>query len=108
MAAPKQDSAELENATPIGSVHESDQHEKHIQREELDDDPVYTYAEQRKIVHRVDRRLITIAGIIYMNSLMDRSNLPNAGIAGMMDDLELTVGFRYVSPSLSFSRFFLF
>ncbi|RVX72343.1 hypothetical protein B0A52_04548 [Exophiala mesophila] len=102
MATPKADSAELENATPIGSLHESDQHEKHVTREELDDDPVYTYAEQRKIVHRVDRRLITIAGIIYMNSLMDRSNLPNAGIAGLLEDLELTVGFRYSTIALVF------
>lgn len=47
--------------------------------EALDDDPVYSYSEQRKIIHRIDRRLIVISGIIYMNSLMDRSNLPNAG-----------------------------
>lgn len=63
--------------------------------EALDDDSVYTYAQQRKIIHRVDLRLITVAGIIYMNSLMDRSNLPNAGIAGMRVDLEM-VNSRYV------------
>ena len=66
-------------------------------RESLDDDPVYTRAEQRKIIHRVDRRLITVAGIIYMNSLMDRSNLPNAMIAGMAVDLGLINNSRYVS-----------
>jgi hypothetical protein len=65
--------------------------------ESLDDDPVYTRAEQRKIIHRVDRRLITVAGIIYMNSLMDRSNLPNAMIAGMAVDLGLINNNRYVS-----------
>lgn len=63
--------------------------------ENLDDDPIYTRTEQRKIIHRVDRRLITIAGTIYMNSLMDRSNLPNAGIAGMNLDLEM-INMRYV------------
>lgn len=67
--------------------------------EALDDDPVYSYAEQRKIIHRLDWRLITIAGIIYMNSLMDRSNLPNAAIAGMLVDLDMTGGFRYVSTT---------
>lgn len=66
------------------------------EQEPLDYDPVYTYAEQRKIIHRIDRRLITVAGIIYMNSLMDRSNLPNAAIAGMNEDLNIT-GNRYVS-----------
>jgi hypothetical protein len=65
--------------------------------ESLDDDPVYTRAEQRKIIHRVDRRLITVAGIIYMCSLMDRSNLPNAMIAGMARDLGLVNNSRYVS-----------
>ena len=65
----------------------------------LDDDPVYTRKEQRNIIHRIDRRLITVAGVIYMNSLMDRSNLPNAAIAGMTADLDMVgpgKGVRYV------------
>ncbi|GAB7361451.1 hypothetical protein MBLNU230_g1507t1 [Neophaeotheca triangularis] len=70
--------------------------------ESLDDDPVYSYKEQRKIIHRIDRRLITISGIIYMNSLMDRSNLPNANIAGMEDDLGLVGNNRYAILSLVF------
>merc|ERR1712224_775696 len=36
-----------------------------------------------------------------MNSLMDRSNLPNAGIAGMNADLEM-VGTRYSVVALVF------
>jgi hypothetical protein len=94
MAATKQDISQLETAP--GSDNADLQDEKHDQEEALDDDPVYSYAEQRKIVHRLDRRLITIAGVIYMNSLMDRSNLPNAAIAGMNRDLEMETGFRYV------------
>jgi len=70
--------------------------------EALDDDPVYSYKEQRKIIGRVDRRLISVAGIIYMNSLMDRSNLPNAGIAGMNVDLGMVTGFRYSAVALVF------
>lgn len=91
MATEKEDVSHLERAkgeSPAASTRNPD--------EALDDDPVYTYAEQRKIIHRVDIRLITVAGIIYMNSLMDRSNLPNAGIAGMRVDLEM-VNSRYVS-----------
>lgn len=74
-----------------------DSHDEKVasNQEELDIDPVYSYKEQRAIIRRVDRRLIVTAGIIYMNSLMDRSNLPNAGIAGMNADLEM-VGTRYV------------
>lgn len=38
-----------------------------------------------------------MTGVIYMVSLMDRSNLPNAAIAGMNIDLGLNTDFRYVS-----------
>lgn len=92
MATTKDDAMHLEkapDATPGASLDSLG--------ESLDDDPVYTRAEQRKIIHRVDRRLITVAGIIYMNSLMDRSNLPNAMIAGMAGDLGLVNNPRYVS-----------
>lgn len=65
--------------------------------EGLDDDPVYSRTEQRKIIHRIDRRLIATTGAMYCVSLMDRTNLPNAAIAGMNQELELNVGFRYVS-----------
>lgn len=90
MATEKEDASHLEQAkedSPATSTRNTG--------EALDDDPVYTYKQQRKIIHRVDIRLITVAGIIYMNSLMDRSNLPNAGIAGMRTDLEM-VNSRYV------------
>lgn len=63
----------------------------------LDEDAVYSRPEQRKIIHRIDRRLITTTGAMYCVSLMDRTNLPNAAIAGMNVELDLNVGFRYVS-----------
>lgn len=62
----------------------------------LDDDEEYSYKEQRKIVHKIDRRLVVMTGVIYCVSLVDRNNLPNAAIAGMTQDLELNVGIRYV------------
>lgn len=34
----------------------------------------FTPAEQRKIIHRIDRRLVTTLGFLYMCSLMDRTN----------------------------------
>lgn len=60
-----------------------------------DSDPEFTPEEQRKIRHRVDRRLISTCGILYCISLMDRTNLSAAAIAGMTVELELK-GFRYV------------
>ncbi|KAK2763224.1 hypothetical protein FQN54_009860 [Arachnomyces sp. PD_36] len=62
---------------------------------DIDVDEEFTYKEQRKIIHRVDRRLVTICGLSYCISLMDRTNLSNAAIAGMTKELELEVGFRY-------------
>ncbi|KAL8967994.1 MAG: hypothetical protein Q9197_005117 [Variospora fuerteventurae] len=61
----------------------------------IDNDPVYSYKEQRAIIHRVDRRLVVTCGLIYCFSLIDRGNLGNASIAGMTDDLNLGIEFRY-------------
>ena len=60
------------------------------------DDPVFSREEQRRITRRIDFRVITALGAIYCISLVDRGNLPNAAIAGMTDDLDLSVGYRYV------------
>merc|ERR1712000_288438 len=67
----------------------------------LDEDEEFTPAEQRKIIHRIDRRLISTTGIMYCISLMDRTNLSAAAIAGMLVDLEL-VQTRYNIITLVF------
>lgn len=67
--------------------------------EALDDDPEFPYAQQRKIIHRIDKRLVVTAGAMYCAALMDRSNLPNAAIAGMNVDLDMVEGFRYVGQA---------
>lgn len=53
--------------------------------------------EIRALLHRVDRRLVLTAGFMYCVSLIDRTNLGAAMIAGMSEDLGLAVGYRYVS-----------
>lgn len=72
------------------------------EKKSLEEDPLtyFTPAEQKKIIHRLDRRLVVVVGVMYCVSLMDRSNLSNAAIAGMTRELELTVGMRYVSYRL--------
>ena len=48
-------------------------------------DPIldsYSEAEVKRIVHRVDLRLVPICGLMYCVSLLDRTNLSNAAIAG--------------------------
>lgn len=61
------------------------------------EDHGFTHAEQRKIIRHVDRRLVVTVGIMYCVSLMDRTNLSNAAIAGMREELDLLVDNRYVS-----------
>ncbi|KAF1838431.1 MFS general substrate transporter [Decorospora gaudefroyi] len=54
----------------------------------------FTPEEQKKIIRRVDLRLIPTLGCMYCVSLMDRTNLGVAMVAGMGVDLKLT-GERY-------------
>lgn len=53
-------------------------------------------AERKRIIHKIDRRLITALGLMFAVSLIDRTNLGSANIAGMAEELELKTGFRYV------------
>ncbi|KAF1998635.1 MFS general substrate transporter [Amniculicola lignicola CBS 123094] len=57
----------------------------------------FTLEEQKKIIHRVDRRLVATVGVLYCISLMDRTNLSAASIAGMTKELMLAVPFGGVS-----------
>lgn len=72
----------------------------------------YSHKEQRRIIHKVDRRLITALGLLLCVSLVDRANLGNAMISGycfapiwgffhangisMEKELRLEIGSRYV------------
>ncbi|KAJ5219679.1 hypothetical protein N7468_008883 [Penicillium chermesinum] len=66
------------------------------------DDEEFTLAEQKAIIRRVDLRLVTMTGLTYCISLMDRTNLSAAAIAGMTTELALTVGDRYSLVVLMF------
>src|SRR5271163_2725147 len=54
----------------------------------------FTPEEQKKIIRRVDRRLVVLLGFMYCVSLTDRTNTGLAAIAGMAVDLVL-IGERY-------------
>ncbi|KAK5103428.1 hypothetical protein LTS08_002843 [Lithohypha guttulata] len=97
------------SSSPDTSVYDKVTEAKHVDealsdnsKEALDYDPEYTPAEQKKIIHRVDMRLISTCGILYCISLMDRTNLSAAAIAGMNVELRLNVGFRYSTIALVF------
>ncbi|KAK7451530.1 major facilitator superfamily transporter [Colletotrichum acutatum] len=54
----------------------------------------FSFAEQKRIMRRVDIRLVATVGLLYCFSVIDRSNLPSAAVAGMREDLDLN-GNRY-------------
>lgn len=88
----------------IDNVNHVDESLSENSKEAPDYDPEYTPAEQSKIIHRVDRRLISTCGVLYCISLMDRTNLSAAALAGMTAELRLNVGFRYVGAPCYGSR----
>ncbi|KAK6536423.1 hypothetical protein TWF281_000660 [Arthrobotrys megalospora] len=47
----------------------------------------YDEVEQKKILHRIDRRLVIIIGVIYCISVIDRNNMGSAAVAGMTKEL---------------------
>ncbi|KAI0115890.1 major facilitator superfamily domain-containing protein [Nemania sp. FL0031] len=66
-----------------------------------DDVDEYTDREAKKIIHRIDRRLLVTIGFMYCVSLIDRTNVSFAAIAGLANDLVLT-GNRYSIVTLAF------
>lgn len=50
--------------------------------EDINSDPIFSLEAQKSIIHRIDRRLVVTCGFVYCISLIDRSNLGNASIAG--------------------------
>ncbi|KAL2206912.1 MFS general substrate transporter [Sarocladium strictum] len=66
-------------------------------------------AEETKLVRRIDLRLLPILGVMYSISLIDRTNLGLAVVAGMDTDLGLAVGDRYtIIVMLFFVTYILF
>ena len=53
-----------------------------------------TAAEEARIIRKLDLRLIPLVFLLYMLAVLDRSNLGNARLAGLEDDINLA-GFRY-------------
>ncbi|KAK3955410.1 MFS transporter [Pseudoneurospora amorphoporcata] len=50
----------------------------------------YTPDEERAVVRKFDRKLVLFVALLYMLSFLDRSNIGNARIAGMDEDLQST------------------
>ncbi|KAL9072975.1 MAG: hypothetical protein Q9161_003197 [Pseudevernia consocians] len=51
---------------------------------------LYTPDEERSVIRKFDRRLVLFVALLYMLSFLDRSNIGNARIAGLSEDLHLS------------------
>lgn len=74
-----------EHDTKASSDYDKNYPEHHDSNGPASYDPIidrYTAEEIRKIVRKVDIRLIPLCGLMYCVSLLDRTNLSNAAIAG--------------------------
>lgn len=71
----------------------------HVNSSASEPDFAFSAEEEKRIIWRIDRRLVPVLGLMYCASLMDRTNLGAANIAGMGTELLLT-GDRYVSRML--------
>ncbi|KAF1808860.1 MFS general substrate transporter [Eremomyces bilateralis CBS 781.70] len=56
----------------------------------------------RRVIRKIDMRLLPVLAVIYAFALIDRINLPTARIAGMDEDLELSEGDRYSIVTMMF------
>lgn len=62
----------------------------------------FSDADKKRILRRLDFRLVTMVGFMYCVSLMDRTNLSAAAIAGMLVELKMATGFGYSIVTLVF------
>ncbi|KAL8765409.1 MAG: hypothetical protein Q9209_007515 [Squamulea sp. 1 TL-2023] len=51
---------------------------------------LFSSSEEQTVTRKFDRHLVLFIALLYMLSFLDRSNIGNAKIAGMSDDLHLT------------------
>lgn len=98
VASLEKDASGLEAAGQIETKHLDVAPSKLSSEQDQDHDHGFTKEEQRKIIGRIDRRLVITVGAMYCVSLMDRTNMSAANIAGMGVELVL-IDFRYVRSS---------
>jgi hypothetical protein len=62
-----------------------------IHIEQLDTEDVHM---ERRVLRKIDIRLLPILGALYTIALIDRTNISVARISGLDDDLDLKIGSR--------------
>ncbi|KAJ3538791.1 hypothetical protein NM208_g5753 [Fusarium decemcellulare] len=68
----------------------------------------YTAAQEERIKKKIDRHLLPVLAIMYLVSYLDRSNMGNAAIIGLKEDLNLTPGQYNLCLTIFFIPYSLF
>ncbi|EMD86532.1 hypothetical protein COCC4DRAFT_167009 [Bipolaris maydis ATCC 48331] len=71
-------------------------------------DYIFDEIEEKKLIRKVDWRLLPILGALYSIALIDRTNISNARVAGMGQDLRLDIGERYTIVLVMFFPTYFF
>ena len=71
---------------------------QHQDAEYLDDSQVQcpSHTTQRKLIAKIDLRVIPVLSVLYLLAFLDRTNIANAAVFGLQKDLKLT-GTQYNS-----------
>lgn len=70
--------------------------------------PCPPHTTQRRILTRIDFRVIPILSIIYLLAFLDRTNIANANVFGLTDDLRLTGNQYNTALTIFFVPYILF
>ncbi|EGR46420.1 uncharacterized protein TRIREDRAFT_5000 [Trichoderma reesei QM6a] len=76
-----------EQVDPVNGSESNDQGAATLQ----EDDFGFTPEQQRRIIRRIDVRLVVTVGLLYCVCLVDRTNMSAANIAGMSKELDLNI-----------------
>ena len=64
-------------------------------------DSHFTKAEERKLIAKIDLRLIPVLSILYLLAFVDRTNIANAVVYGLTTDLGVAKGSNDYNTSLT-------
>ncbi|KAK5027670.1 hypothetical protein LTR13_009377 [Exophiala sideris] len=87
----KPDTAHVEQQVDIHGLVVDRRHEQELLAAQLEGED----KKIKRIIRRLDIRLVLMLALLYVWAFIDRGNLANANIAGMSKDLKLTGNNRY-------------
>ena len=64
-------------------------------------DVAFSRSEERKLIAKIDFRLIPVLSILYLLAFIDRTNIANAAVYGLADDIGIASGSNDYNTALT-------